>query len=74
MSPTDIRFVDSVLAAKGLQRKIALNVTHWLLVAQILQETDLVAVMSERAAERVKGDGVVIRPLPFSTPSISWRL
>lgn len=74
MSPTDIRFVDSVLAGKGLQRKIALNVTHWLLVAQILKETDLVAVMSEHAAQRIGESGLVIRPLPFSTPSFSWQL
>ncbi len=74
MSPTDIRFVDSVLAGKGLQRKIAVNVTHWLLVAQILEETDLLAVMSERAAQRITGAGIVIRPLPFSTPSFSWQL
>jgi DNA-binding transcriptional LysR family regulator len=74
MSPTDIRFVDSVLAGKGLQRKIAVNVTHWLLVAQILEETDLLAVMSERAAQQITGTGIVIRPLPFSTPSFSWQL
>ncbi|HWL29156.1 MAG TPA: LysR family transcriptional regulator [Burkholderiaceae bacterium] len=74
MSPTDIRFVDSVLAAKGHERKIALNVTHWLLVPQILQETDLVAVMSERAAQRIAGPGVVVRALPFATPSFSWQL
>lgn len=74
MSPTDIRFVDSVLAAKGLQRKIALNVTHWLLVAQILKETDLLAVMSEHAAQRIGESGLAIRPLPFATPSFSWQL
>lgn len=74
MSPTDIRFVDSVLAGKGLERQIALNVTHWLLVPQILQETDLVAVMSERAAQQIPGAGVVIRELPFHTQSFTWRV
>lgn len=74
MSPTDIRFVDNVLAAKGYTRKIALNVTHWLLVPQILRETDLVAVMSERAAQRIAGPGIVIRTLPFATPTFSWQL
>ncbi|MGX9936885.1 LysR family transcriptional regulator [Advenella kashmirensis] len=73
MSPTDIRFVDSVLAGKGLERKIALNVTHWLLVPQILQETDLVAVMSERAAQQISGADIVIRELPFAAPSFTWR-
>ncbi|MFA7666046.1 MAG: LysR family transcriptional regulator [Burkholderiaceae bacterium] len=74
MSPTDIRFVDSVLAGKGLQRKVALNVSHWLLVPQVLAETDLLAVMSERAAGRIAGPGVVIRALPFATPGFSWQL
>lgn len=74
MSPTDIRFVDRVLASKGQARKIALNVTHWLLVPKILEETDLLAVMSERAAQRISGPGTVIRPLPFATPNFSWRL
>jgi DNA-binding transcriptional LysR family regulator len=74
MSPTDIRFVDRVLASKGQERKIALNVTHWLLVPKILEETDLLAVMSERAAQRISGPGIVIRPLPFATPNFSWQL
>ncbi|MDN5843062.1 MAG: LysR family transcriptional regulator [Alcaligenaceae bacterium] len=74
MSPTDIRFVDRVLAEKNLERNIALNVTHWLLVPQIVGETDLLSVMSERAARRIGGPGFVIRPLPFSTPSFSWQL
>lgn len=74
MSPTDIRFVDRVLASKGQERKIALNVTHWLLVPKILEETDLLAVMSERAAQRISEPGTVIRPLPFATPNFSWQL
>lgn len=74
MSPTDIRFVDRVLASKGQERKIALNVTHWLLVPKILEETDLLAVMSERAAQRISEPGTIIRPLPFATPNFSWQL
>ncbi|SDE93795.1 transcriptional regulator, LysR family [Variovorax sp. CF079] len=74
MSPTDMRFVDSVLAEQGQQRKIMLNLPHWLLVPQVLQQTDYIAVMSERAALRVVGADLVVRPLPFQTESFAWRL
>src|SRR4051812_3008922 len=36
MSPTDLRFVDDVLAQQGLTRRVALNVPHWLLVPHVL--------------------------------------
>ncbi|KDC21141.1 LysR substrate-binding domain protein [Bordetella bronchiseptica E014] len=74
MSPTDIRFVDSVLAGQGLRREVALNVTHWLLVPAVLRDTDLLAVMSERAAQRIAGPDTMIRPLPFATSGFQWTL
>ena len=74
MSPTDRRFVDSVLGDKGLQRDVALTVPHWLLVPGILATTDLIAVMSERAATRFVGSGTVMRPLPFPAEEFLWTM
>ena len=74
MSPTDSRFVDSVLAEQGHRRKVHLNLPHWFLVPQILRQTDLVAVMSERAARHMASDDMVVRPLPFPTTTFPWAL
>lgn len=74
MSPTDIRFVDSVLEEQGLQRKVALTVPHWLLVPGILVSSDLLTVMSERAAQRFVDFGTVMRPLPFPTDQFDWTM
>lgn len=73
MSPTDIRFVDSVLG-KGLQRDVALTVPHWLLVPRILASTDLITVMSERAARQFVDSGTVMRPLPFPAGQFDWTM
>lgn len=74
MSPTDIRFVDSVLADEGLSRNVTLTVPHWLLVPQILSSTDLISVMSERTAKNLIQSGVVVRPLPFNAEVFFWTL
>ena len=74
MSPTDIRFVDSVLGEQGLQRKVALTVPHWLLVPSVLVHTDLITVMSERAAQRFVDSGTLMRPLPFATDPFDWTM
>lgn len=74
MSPTDIRFVDNVLANEGLARNVMLTVPHWLLVPQILISTDLISVMSERIAKKFSNSGVVARPLPFTSEVFNWTL
>lgn len=74
MSPTDIRFVDNVLADEGLQRRIALTVPHWLLVPRVLASSDLVAVMSERASRTFTGSGTVMRPVPYAAEQFHWTM
>lgn len=74
MSPTDIRFVDSVLADRGMQRTVVLTVPHWLLVPRVLATTDLLAVMSERAARTFTGSGTVVRALPYPAEKFAWTL
>lgn len=74
MSPTDMRFVDSILADRGLRREVLLNVPHWLLIPPVLSATDLIAVVSSKLASRFAGQGLVARPLPFRSEGFSWRI
>jgi DNA-binding transcriptional LysR family regulator len=74
MSPTDIRFVDNVLANKGYSRKVTLNVPHWLLVPNILKKTNLIGVISERLASSFTDDDLILRPLPFKANNFYWTM
>jgi DNA-binding transcriptional LysR family regulator len=74
MSPTDIRFVDNVLADQGHKRDVVLNVPHWLLMPEILKKTDLIAVISERLASNFANDDLVVRPLPFMANHFDWTM
>jgi DNA-binding transcriptional LysR family regulator len=74
MSPTDIRFVDSVLADKGMQRNVVLTVPHWLLVPRVLASTDLISVISERAARTFEASGTVMRALPYASEQFAWTM
>lgn len=74
MSPTDLRFVDSKLAAKGLSRKISVNVPQWLLVPAMLRETDLLGVISERIGAKLTTEGIICKPLPFESPEFEWKV
>ncbi|OWT61739.1 LysR family transcriptional regulator [Candidimonas nitroreducens] len=74
MSPTDLRFVDSKLAAQGLSRKISVNVPQWLLVPEMLRETDLLGVVSERIGNKLTSQGIVCKPLPFYVPEFQWMV
>lgn len=72
MSPTDMRFVDDVLAGLGHRRRIALNVPHWLVVPHVLKATDLLAVMPGRLAAAILDDGLHQRELPFPSAPFAW--
>jgi DNA-binding transcriptional LysR family regulator len=74
MSPTDIRFVDNVLANKGLARKVVANVPHWLLIPAILQETNMVSVISKKLAARFSQELLSVQPLPFHSAPFSWTI
>jgi len=74
MSPTDRRFVDDWLATRGLRRNVVMTVPHWMLIPPMLKDGELVAVVSRRFAELFEGDGIVIRELPFESPSFDWTL
>ncbi|VVE66784.1 LysR family transcriptional regulator [Pandoraea anapnoica] len=74
MSPTDIRFVDNVLADQGLGRKVVAKVPHWLLIPPILQESHLIAVISGKLAARLASEVIAVRPLPFPSEPFSWDI
>lgn len=74
MSPTDMRFVDDVLAGLGVHRKISLNVPHWLVVPHVLKQTDLVAVMPAHLATALMDDDLRMHELPFQSAPFDWML
>jgi DNA-binding transcriptional LysR family regulator len=74
MSPTDVRFVDDVLAGLGHQRKIVLNVPHWLVVPHVLKRTDLLAVMPGHLAQALMDDGLRMEELPFQSAPFHWMM
>lgn len=74
MSPTDLRFVDDILAKRGLTRSVALNVPHWLIVPHVLERTDLLAVMPRRLAHALTSKSLAIRELPFASQAFDWSM
>ena len=74
MSPTDLRFVDDVLARQGLTRRVAVNVPHWLLVPHVLRNSDLLSVMPRRLAFAMVSEDLAIRDLPFASDPFEWSM
>ncbi len=72
MSPTDMRFVDDVLAKKKLQRDVGLNVPHWLVVPHIVANSNYLSVMPGCLAREIAGSSLVIRKLPFASQQFDW--
>ncbi len=74
MSPTDVRFVDDILANRDVTRNVALNVPHWLIVPHVLERTDLIAVMPRRLAQALPSQSLAIRNLPFASHAFDWSM
>ncbi len=74
MSPTDARFVDDALTARHVERVVAVNTPHWLVVPHVLEQTDLISVMPGRLANAICGQSLVARSLPFAGKPFSWAL
>ena len=67
--------VESWLAQQGVQRRVRLTVPHFVAVGHILQNTDLVATVPERLAERVVGPfGLATAPHPAPLPDMAINL
>ena len=74
MSPTDLRFVDDVLGELGHQRRIVLNVPHWLVVPHVLKQADLLAVMPGHLATALMDKDLQMFDLPFKSEPFSWMM
>lgn len=58
--------VDQVLAARGLQRRVAVTLPHVVAVPFAVAGSDLVATMAERIARRfAQSAGVAVQPVPY---------
>ena len=64
--------VDEILKRKGIARRVALTVPHFVAVGHILQATELVSTVPERLAERmVKPFQLVAVPHPVELPQVA---
>lgn len=63
--------VDEELQRIGVDRRVVLQVPHFLVAPRVVAECDLLLTIPERLAERVTKDlDLVTAPLPFLTPPI----
>ncbi len=74
MSTTDLRLADDILSKANVERDVAVNVPHWLLVPHVLATSDYVAVMPGAFAAAVQTRSLVIRDLPFADQTFDWCL
>tara|TARA_R110000787_G_scaffold16622_26_gene50914 strand:+ start:24029 stop:24925 length:897 start_codon:yes stop_codon:yes gene_type:complete len=74
-SPLDDRFIDRQLAAAGLKRRIVLTLPHWLALPEIIEQTELLAVVPESIATRlVTGRNLTFSPSPLTESGFDWSL
>jgi len=69
-SGDDTGFIDRSLVSRGAQRRVAVRLPY-LSAEVVLGQSNLVATLSRRIAEAmVRGGGLQIRELPFTSPTI----
>ena len=56
--------VDAGLARLGRKRRVACTFAHIVALPHAVRGTDLIATLARRAAARLAGDGLTLRPLP----------
>lgn len=67
--------VDEWMLKKGIQRQMQLQVPHFVAVGHILQNSNLIATVPERFAQRCEGPfHLVTSPLPVKLPDIAINL
>ena len=67
-------FVDYLLEAKGLKRRVAMTVNQFLVAPSIIRHTDMILTVSKRVSEKFRLDGVKVFPLPLLTNPLSLKL
>lgn len=74
-SPIDDRFADQQLAEAGHRRQIALSLPHWVVVADVIAATDLIAIMPHSFARSFLRDRpIALSPPPFANTAFTWSL
>ncbi|MCA9666963.1 MAG: LysR family transcriptional regulator [Myxococcales bacterium] len=67
--------VDGALAARGLRRRVALTVPHFLVAAPVVAESDLVVTLAARVAEaQAQDDRLAIYAPPVALPGFTVRM
>lgn len=67
--------VDDALAARGLRRRVALTVSHFLLAPFLLRDSDLTLVYPSRLAELLAPPlGLAVLPEPLGLPGFTSQL
>jgi LysR family transcriptional regulator, transcriptional activator of nodD3 and syrA len=75
VSPRALRggIVDDALRARGVERRVALEVPHFLVAPIVVADSDLLVTLPARLAERVAPRlGLATAPLPVETPPIEF--
>ena len=67
-------FVDYLLEAKGMKRRVAMTVNQFLVAPSIIRQSDMILTVSKRVAEKFRLDRVKVFPLPLLTNPLSLKL
>ena len=67
-------FVDYLLEAKGLKRRVAMTVNQFLVAPSIIRHSDMILTVSRRVAKRFRLDSVKVYPLPLFTNPLRLKL
>ena len=65
--------VDDELGRRGEERRVVLEVPHFLVAPRVVARSDLLVTLPERLAQEVAAlFDLVVTPLPFETPAIEF--
>ena len=67
-------FVDYLLEAKGLKRRVAMTVNQFLVAPAIIRKSNMILTVSRRVSERFRLDKVKVCPLPLFTNPLRLKL
>ena len=67
-------FVDYLLEAKGLKRRVAMTVNQFLVAPAIIRQSNMILTVSKRVAEKFRLDSVKVFPLPLLTNPLKLKI
>ena len=67
-------FVDYLLEAKGLKRRVAMTVNQFLVAPSIIRRSNMILTVSKRVAEKFRLDRVKVFPLPLFAHPLSLKI